>query len=183
MSRMVSGSCRSSKAGCRKRRAAAGSAKPRCTSTLAAGGADAAARRPAPATAAASGAGQEPARRARTNSWRNTRQANRLRPVSSSAMAAGDLVFEQEFLVPVGLQFVDVEAGIVVEGQFQRAGHAFVDAQLAQPRLVVALLVAVELAARRAAPAGRRYRRPRIRGVANRISLTPVLMAASRNIW
>ena len=41
----------------------------------------------------------------------------------------------QEFLVPVGLQFVDVEARVVVEGQFQRAGHAFVDAQLAQAGL------------------------------------------------
>src|ERR1035441_2211646 len=39
MSRMESGSCSSSKAGCRKRWAAAGSENPRCTSTLAGGGA------------------------------------------------------------------------------------------------------------------------------------------------
>ena len=34
----------------------------------------------------------------------------------------------------------------MIEGQFQRAGDAFVDAQFAQACLVVALLVAVELA-------------------------------------
>src|ERR1035441_8090693 len=147
MSRMVSGSCSSSKAGCRKRWAAAESRNPRCTSTLAAGGpipraADSA------ATASASGAG---------NTQRDPcLTAGLILGVIPAKLVAfvhiafrygaGDLVFrDQEFLVPVGLEFVHVEVGIVVESQFQRARHAFVDVQLAQAGLVVALPVAIHL--------------------------------------
>src|SRR5215831_9178153 len=58
---------------------------------------------------------------------------------------AGDLVFrDQKFFVPVGLEFVDVQSGIVIERKLERAGNAFVDAQFAEARLVIALLVAVQ---------------------------------------
>src|SRR5208283_3869789 len=58
-----------------------------------------------------------------------------------------DFVFDAaEFVVPIRLQFVNVEARIVVEGQFQRAGEAGEDAQLAQTRFVLAALLAAEFA-------------------------------------
>ena len=161
----VSGSCRSSKAGRRKRRAAAGSANPRRDQHLArpAGRLQRGGQR---GDSRGVGRGKQPARRpARTNSWRNSRQAES--PSSSIVVGhgAGDLVLDaQELLVPVGLQFVDVEAGMVVEGQFQRAGHAFVDAQLAQARFVVALLVAVDVAVLELRQQVVDVARPRIRG-------------------
>src|SRR5260370_41754539 len=126
MSRRVSGSCSSSKAGRRNRLAAAGSENPRCTSTLAAAGPTCRAADTAE-TISASGAG-------------NTQRAAGLilgvipaKRVAFVRIAlsqgACDLVFrDQKFLVPVGLEFVHVERGIVVERQFQRAGDAFVDA-------------------------------------------------------
>jgi hypothetical protein len=66
------------------------------------------------------------------------------------ALAVGherhDFVFHaEEFVVPVGLHFVDVQARVVVEGQFQRTGDAFMNAQFAQALFVVALLFAGEL--------------------------------------
>ena len=58
-----------------------------------------------------------------------------------------DLVLDaEEVFVPVGLHFVNVEAGMVIERQVERAGDAFEDAQLAQARLVIAALFAGELA-------------------------------------
>src|ERR1019366_6716791 len=58
-----------------------------------------------------------------------------------------DLVLDAEkVFVPVGLHFVNVEAGMVIESQIQRAGDAFKDAQLAQARLVVSTLFAGEIA-------------------------------------
>ena len=54
-----------------------------------------------------------------------------------------DFLFQaDEIGVPVGLQFVDVKAGIDVERQLQRAGGPLVGAQLAQARLAFPLLVA-----------------------------------------
>src|SRR5580765_446917 len=141
ISRMVSGSSRSSKLGFRKRRAAAGSESPRRTRTLAAS--VPIPRAPArAATVASSGAG-------------NSQRAGALIlgeiPAKRIAFVhialghgAGDLVFrQQELLVPVGLELVNVEIGIVVEGQFQGAGHTFVNPQLAQARLMIALLLAI----------------------------------------
>src|ERR1035437_1845384 len=58
-----------------------------------------------------------------------------------------DLVLAaEEVFVPVGLHLVDVEAGMVVESQIQRAGDTFEDAQLAQARFVVSTLFAGEIA-------------------------------------
>src|SRR6476646_3748989 len=137
MSRRVIGSCSSSKAGCKNRLAAAWSEKPRCTSTLAAAGPICRAADKA-VTICGSGAG-------------STQRAGGLIlgeiPAKLVAFVqivlchrVRDLVFRDEkLLVPVGLEFVDVQAGIVVEGQFQRAGHSFVDAQLAHAGLVFAL--------------------------------------------
>ena len=45
----------------------------------------------------------------------------------------GQLVLDrQEFLVPIGLHFVNVQPGLEVEGQLNGAGRAFVRAQIAQ---------------------------------------------------
>src|ERR1019366_2153785 len=58
-----------------------------------------------------------------------------------------DLVLHtEEVLVPVGLHFKNVEAGMVVESQVERAGDAFEDAQLAQARFVISTLLAGQLA-------------------------------------
>src|ERR1017187_5735817 len=145
MSRMESGSCSSSKAGCRKRGAVAGSENPRCTSTLAAGGPI---RRAAESAETASGSGAGNSQRAGGLTAGLILGVIAAKRVAFVLIALGhgarDLVFgDQEFLVPVGLEFVHVEVGIVVERQLQRAGHALVDAHLAQAVLVVALLVAV----------------------------------------
>src|SRR5450759_4025625 len=130
MSRRVSGSCSSSKAGCRKRWAAAGSRNPRCTSTLAAAGPISRAAESA-AAAWASGAGNT-----QRDPWPNAGLILGVIPAKRVAFVqialghgARDLVLRhQEFVVPVGLEFVHVEVGIVVERQFERAGHAFVNA-------------------------------------------------------
>src|SRR5215472_1946823 len=141
MSRRARGSWRSSKVGLRKRRAAAGSARPRCTSTLEAGSESwsEAASSAAP-EGIASGTiqrelilGEIPAKRVAFVEF-------------VFGDAGGDFVLDaEELLVPVGLQFVDVEPRIVIEGQLQRAGHAFVGAQFPETRLVIALFVALEL--------------------------------------
>src|ERR1022692_3195813 len=134
MSRMASGSCNSSKAGCRKRWAAAGSENPRCTSTLAAGGPI---RRAAESAETASGSGAGNSQRAGGLTAGLILGVIAAKRVAFVLIALGhgarDLVFgDQKFLVPVGLEFVHVEVGIVVERQLQRAGHALVDAHLAQ---------------------------------------------------
>src|SRR5882757_884131 len=113
MSRIVSGSCKSSNVGRRKWRAAAGSASPRCTSTLAAGGAMRSAAESAE-TAAGSGAGR---------CQRMPPLVFGEKPAKGIALveiffgqAGGDLVFHgQVFFVPIGLHFVNVEPRIVIE--------------------------------------------------------------------
>src|ERR1022692_4800441 len=142
MSRMVSGSCSCSKAGYRKRRAASGSPNPRCTSTLAASGPIGRAAESA-AIAAASGAGST---QRGGGLILGVIPAKRVAFVHIALVGhgAGDLLFGgQEFLVPVGLELVHVDVGIVMERQFERAGHALVDAHLAEAVLVIALPVAV----------------------------------------
>src|ERR1019366_1471967 len=145
MSRMESGSCSSSKAGCRKRWAAAGSENPRCTSTLAAGGPI---RRAAESAETASGSGAGNSQRAGGLTAGLILGVIPAKRVAFVLIALGhgarDFVLShQEFLVPVGLEFVHVEVGIVVERQFHGAGHPFVDAQLAQAVLVVGIMLAV----------------------------------------
>src|SRR5690242_10787915 len=134
MSRKASGSFRSANAGLRKRRAAAGSASPRCASTLAARG-----ERFSPAASPAASGGSAAG---------NTQRALVLGEIPAKRIAfvdlvfgdaGGDLVFDaQELFVPIGLKLVDVEPGVVIEGQLQRAGQALVTAQLSKPPLVVA---------------------------------------------
>src|SRR5258708_7805636 len=141
MSRRVSGSCSSSNAGCRNRLAAAGSVNPRCTSTLAAAGPTCRAADKAETTAA-SGVGST---QRGAGLILGVIPAKRVAFVRIAlGQCACDLVFrDQKFLVPVGLEFVHVEGVVVIERQFERASHAFVDAQLTQAGLVVPLLVTV----------------------------------------
>src|ERR1700693_4183517 len=142
MSRRACGSCRSPREGCRNRRAAAGSPKPRWVNTLAAGDVMCSAAQRA-ATSLSPGVG---------NSQRASRMASVLGVISAQRFvvveilvaghAGDDLVFGGEKLfVPVGLHFVDVETGMKIESQLQRARLSFVSTQAAEPLLVIALLV------------------------------------------
>src|SRR4051794_2414881 len=113
---MLSGSSSSSNAGWRNRRASTGSENPRCTSTLAAAVPISKAV-DSVETAAPSGEdstqrddglilGEIPAKRVAFVDF-------------ALGHGTSDFVFrDQEFLVPVGLKLVDVEAGIMVERQF-----------------------------------------------------------------
>src|SRR4051794_29660358 len=140
ISRRVSGSCRSSKMGRRKWRAASGSANPRCTNTLAAGGAM---RRAAESAATTAGSGAGMSQRVPLVFGEKPAKGIALVEILFG-QAGGDLVFHgQVFLVPIGLHFVHVQPGIVVEGQFDGAGLPFVAAQVAEAALVIALLIAI----------------------------------------
>src|SRR5216684_4978425 len=147
MSRIVSGSCKSSKVGRRKCRAAIGSDSPRCTRTFAAGGPMRKAAESAE-TAAGSGAG----RRQRI-SRRETESVFGEKPAKGIALVEiffgqtrGDLVFHgQVFFVPIRLHLVNVEPRIMIEGQLQRANLSLIATQIAQPVLVIPLPVALQV--------------------------------------
>src|SRR5260370_35693107 len=141
MSRRVSGSCSSSNAGWRNRCAAAGSGNPRCTSTLAAAG----------PTCRAADKGETPGASGVGSTQRGGGLILGVIPAKRVAFVrialgqcACDLVFrDQKFLVTVRLEFVHVEGVVVIERQFERASHAFVDGQLTQAGLGVPLLATV----------------------------------------
>src|SRR5262249_37377358 len=140
ISRRAIGSWRWSNCGRRNRRALSGSASPRWTSTRAARGPIFSAAASATASGGSSGGGIP--------------RVSVLGEIPAKGIAfveliladyGGDLVFDgQKLFVPIGLDFVDVEVRIVIEGELERAGEAFVLAQLAQARLVIALVVIFE---------------------------------------
>src|SRR5215472_16809840 len=131
ISRISRGSCRSASEGARKRRAASTLASPRATNTRAAG-----APRP-----------REDSRFVANDTTRSASAGNSQRLVLrevvaeravviinvfvfSHAEARQNLVFDiQELGKPIGLHLVNVKPRIIVKGELERAGDAFILAQ------------------------------------------------------
>src|SRR5690349_12035239 len=125
MSRIASGSCRSSKAGHRNRRAASGSPSPRAASTFAAGAPMPRARASAVADSACTSGRTQ---RRTMGSVLGEIPAEGLVVAQLVVRGAGhDLLVElDELLVPVGLDFVHIQPLVVVERKLERAGLALV---------------------------------------------------------
>jgi hypothetical protein len=116
-----------------------------------------------------------------------------IRKIAAQAAVFGAFIFTrdmghdfvldlEEFLVPIWLQFIDIQAQMIVESQFDRAGNAEVRAQVAQALFVVAALVALE-----AAFVELRQQVVDVEASNSRAAKTtmvaPALRATSRNIW
>src|SRR5579883_34761 len=150
MSRIRKGSQSWSSEGARKRRASSGAASPRFTSTCATGLPTPSAADKTP-TARGFGAGSvQRAGFAIAPSVLGKIPAQRVAALFEIVFIAEpriDLFFQvQKLLVPVGLHFVHVQAGMMVKCEFERTGHALEDAQFADSSFVLAPLFPGEFA-------------------------------------